>query len=64
VPDSDDDWDDELGSLNGYEWEDDEVEIIAERPKQDAQAGGKRPKVEEPIGQPDVIDNTIETLQS
>jgi hypothetical protein len=64
VPDSDDDWDDELGSLNGYEWEDDEVEIIAERPKQNSQGETKRPKVDEPNSDLEVLDNTIKTAPS
>lgn len=64
MPDSDDDWDDELGSLNGYEWEDDEVEIIAERPKQNSQGETKRPKVDEPNSDLEVLDNTIKTAPS
>jgi hypothetical protein len=64
VPDSDDNWDDELGSLNGYEWEDDEIEIIAERPKQNSQGESKRPKVKEPNSEPGVLNNTIETAPS
>jgi hypothetical protein len=64
VPDSDDNWDDELGSLNGYEWEDDEVEIIAERPKQDGQSLSKRPKGTEPTSEPEMLDNTMETPPS
>jgi hypothetical protein len=64
VPDSDDDWDDELGSLNGYEWEDDEVEIVAARPKQDPQSDSKRPKVADPTGEPELLDNLIEKTPS
>jgi hypothetical protein len=64
VPDSDDNWDDELGSLNGYEWEEDEVEIIAERPKQDNRSENKRPKVEEPNSLSEVLNNTIQAAPS
>ena len=64
VPDSDDNWDDELGSLNGYEWDDDEVEIICERPKPSSQSESKKLKVGEPNSEPEVLNNTIETPPS
>lgn len=58
IPDSDDNWDDELGSLNGYEWEDDEVEIIGEQLKQDAESLSKRPKVDKPGSEPELVNTT------
>ena len=64
VPDSDEDWDDELGSLNGYEWEDDDVEIIAEQLKQDGQSESKRPRIAEPASDPEVLGDPNETPPS
>jgi hypothetical protein len=58
IPDSDDNWDDELGSLNGYEWEDDEVEIIGEQLKQDVESLSKRPKVDKPDSEPELVNTT------
>jgi hypothetical protein len=64
VPDSDDDWDDELGSLDGYEWDDDEVQIIGERLKLDSQSDIKKPKVQEPNGEQIMLNDEIKTSLS